>query len=128
MVARRAGGGDRSAVLSGDSPLSLASLDSSPARGEPFIASPATPLQIPIYLPVIISLTEVICLNIMAELAIIFGICLLAEGIAAILPVAFPASVISLVLLLLLLLSGIIKDRHISRVSRKGAGEGAVPG
>ena len=57
-------------------------------------------------------------MNIMAELAIIFGICLLAEGIAAILPVAFPASVISLVLLLLLLLSGIIKDRHIGRVSR----------
>ena len=57
-------------------------------------------------------------MNIMAELAIIFGVCLLAEGIAAILPVAFPASVISLILLLLLLLSGIIKDRHIGRVSR----------
>ena len=54
----------------------------------------------------------------MAELAIIFGVCLLAEGIAAILPVAFPASVISLILLLLLLLSGVIKDRHIGRVSR----------
>ena len=57
-------------------------------------------------------------MTIMSELAIVFGVCLLSEGIAAILPVSFPASVISMVLLLLLLLSGLVKDRHISRVCR----------
>lgn len=57
-------------------------------------------------------------MNIMAEIAIIFGVCLAAEGIAAVLPIALPSSVISLVLLLALLLSGIIKERHIDRVCR----------
>ena len=55
-------------------------------------------------------------MNIMAEIAIIFGICLISEGIAALLPIALPASVISLLLLLALLLSGLVKERHISRV------------
>lgn len=55
-------------------------------------------------------------MNIMAEIAIIFGICLISEGIASLLPIALPASVISLVLLLVLLLSGLVKERHISRV------------
>lgn len=54
----------------------------------------------------------------MAEIAVIFGICLISEGIAAALPVAFPASVISMILLLILLLSGVIKERHIHRVCR----------
>ncbi|MGI5962818.1 MAG: CidA/LrgA family protein [Lawsonibacter sp.] len=52
----------------------------------------------------------------MAELAIIFGICLFGEGIAALLPIPLPASVISLLLLLALLLSGVIKERHIGKV------------
>ena len=30
-------------------------------------------------------------MNIMGELALIFGICLVGEGVAALLPVAFPA-------------------------------------
>ena len=47
-------------------------------------------------------------MNIMAEIAIIFGICLISEGIAALLPIALPASVISLLLLLALLLSGLV--------------------
>lgn len=54
----------------------------------------------------------------MAELAIIFSVCLAAEGISALLPFSLPASVISLLLLLVLLLSGVIKDRQIERVSR----------
>lgn len=54
----------------------------------------------------------------MGELAIIFGVCLLSEGISAILPFSFPASVISMIVLLLLLMSGVIKERHISRVCR----------
>ena len=39
-------------------------------------------------------------MNIMAELAIIFGICLVSEGISALLPIALPASVISMLVLL----------------------------
>lgn len=56
-------------------------------------------------------------MSIIAELALIFGICLAGEGIAALLPVAFPASVISLILLLALLFAGVIKTRHIQRVT-----------
>ena len=56
-------------------------------------------------------------MNIMGELALIFGICLVGEGVAALLPVAFPASVISMVLLMVLLLTGVVKDRHIQPVS-----------
>ncbi|MEA4934846.1 MAG: CidA/LrgA family protein [Lawsonibacter sp.] len=52
----------------------------------------------------------------MAELAIVFGICLVSEGIVAFLPFSFPASVISMLLLLALLMSGLIKQRHIDRV------------
>lgn len=57
-------------------------------------------------------------MNIMRELAILFGICLAGEGAAALLPVPFPASVISLVLLLVLLLTGVLKERWIQTVSR----------
>ena len=56
-------------------------------------------------------------MNIMAEIAIIFGVCLVSEGIAALLPVAFPASVIALLLLGLLLFTGIVKPEHIQRLS-----------
>ncbi|MGE4276077.1 MAG: CidA/LrgA family protein [Lawsonibacter sp.] len=54
----------------------------------------------------------------MAELAIVFGVCLASEGIAALLPISFPASVISMLLLFALLMSGLIKQRHIDRVCR----------
>lgn len=57
-------------------------------------------------------------MSVMAELAIIFGICLVSEGIAAFLPFSFPASVISMLLLLAFLMSGLIKQRHIDRVCR----------
>lgn len=56
-------------------------------------------------------------MNIMSELALIFGVCLAGEGVAALLPVAFPASVISMVLLMALLLAGVVKDRQIQTVS-----------
>jgi len=56
-------------------------------------------------------------MSIIAELALIFGICLAGEGIAALLPVAFPSSVIGLLLLLALLFSGVLKTRHIQRVT-----------
>ncbi len=54
-------------------------------------------------------------MNIMGELAILFGVCLAAEGIAALLPVPFPASVIGMLLLLGLLLYRGVKERHICR-------------
>ena len=65
-------------------------------------------------------------MNIMAELAIIFGICLVSEGISALLPIALPASVISMLVLLALLLQAmygavdlqVVKPRHIDRVCR----------
>lgn len=53
----------------------------------------------------------------MAELTIIFGLCLVSEGISALIPVAFPASVIALLLLALLLFSGLLKPEHIRRAS-----------
>ncbi len=56
-------------------------------------------------------------MSIIAELALIFGICLAGEGIAALLPVAFPSSVIGLILLLVLLFTGVIKTRYIQRVT-----------
>lgn len=54
---------------------------------------------------------------ILGELAVILILCLLCEGIAALLPFPFPASVLSLLLLLFLLLTGGLKERHIGRVS-----------
>ena len=56
-------------------------------------------------------------MSVIAELALIFGICLAGEGIAALLPVRFPASVIGLFLLMALLFTGVIKTRHIQRVT-----------
>lgn len=56
-------------------------------------------------------------MDILGEIGLIFGVCLAGEGIAALLPVAFPPSVISMILLMVLLLSGVVKTRHIQRVS-----------
>lgn len=56
-------------------------------------------------------------MNIMSELALIFGICLAGEGIAAVLPVDFPGTVIGMLLLIVLLFTGVVKKRHIQRVS-----------
>ena len=53
----------------------------------------------------------------MGELALIFGISLVGEGVAALLPMSFPASVISLLVLLGLLLLGVVKVDHIREKS-----------
>ena len=50
-------------------------------------------------------------------LAVILGVCLAGEGIAALIPVAFPSSVVSLILLMILLLTGVVKERQIQAVS-----------
>ena len=56
-------------------------------------------------------------MNIMGELASILGLCLLSEGIAALIPVAFPASVVALLLLGFLLFTKVLKPEHIRRSS-----------
>ena len=56
-------------------------------------------------------------MNIMGQLRPYFGLSLVGEGVAALLPVSFPSSVISMVLLMALLLTGVIKDKHIKTVS-----------
>lgn len=57
-------------------------------------------------------------MTIMSELAVVFGVCLVSEGISAVLPFRFPASVISMILLLVLLMAGIVKQKHIGRVCK----------
>ena len=56
-------------------------------------------------------------MNIMAEIAIICGICLVSEGISALIPVAFPASVIAMLILLLCLITSLLKVEHIREKS-----------
>lgn len=53
----------------------------------------------------------------MGEIALILVICLAGEGIAAVLPITFPASVISMILLMVLLLCGVIKQSWIQSVA-----------
>ena len=57
-------------------------------------------------------------MGIMAQIGIVLAICLVGEGIAALLPIPFPASVISMLLLMALLLTGVVKERRIQTVSR----------
>lgn len=51
-------------------------------------------------------------MKLMIQIGIVFGICLVGEGISAVLPFPFPSSVISMLLLFLLLLS-VLKVEHI---------------
>lgn len=52
-------------------------------------------------------------MKLLAQIAVVFGVCLVGEIIAGFLPVPIPASIISMVLLLVLLLVGIVKIEHI---------------
>lgn len=56
-------------------------------------------------------------MNILAQAAVIFGICLISEGLSALIPVAFPSSVIALLLLGLLLFTKVLKPEHIQDFS-----------
>lgn len=58
-----------------------------------------------------------IYLNIITEIAIVFGVCLVSEGISVLLPFSFPASVISMILLMILLMTGVVKERKIQTLS-----------
>ncbi len=48
-------------------------------------------------------------MGIMAQIGIVLAVCLVGEGIAALLPIPFPASVISMVLLFLLLAAKLLR-------------------
>lgn len=56
-------------------------------------------------------------MKVITQIGIVFMICLMGEGIAKILPIPFPASVISMILLFILLLSKILKPDHIKEKS-----------
>ena len=56
-------------------------------------------------------------MNVIAQLGIIFGICLISEGISALLPFAMPASIIGMLLLLLMLILKIVKAEQIRSVT-----------
>ena len=56
-------------------------------------------------------------MSVLAQICVIFAICLVSEGIAAILPFTFPASVIGMLLLLVLLLLKVIKPKQLGESS-----------
>lgn len=57
-------------------------------------------------------------MSLILEFCIILMVCLAGEWLAVLLPFALPASVISLILLLVLLLSGVVKERAIQSTSQ----------
>ena len=57
-------------------------------------------------------------MGVMGELTLVLFVCLLGELGAALLPVSFPASVISMILLMIFLLCGVVKERQIQVVSK----------
>ncbi len=56
-------------------------------------------------------------MKIIIQIAILFSICWLSQIVEALLPIAFPASVIGMVLLLLLLLFRVLRVDHIREKS-----------
>jgi len=56
-------------------------------------------------------------MNIIAQLALIFAVCFAGEGISGALSIQFPASVVSLLLMIFLLFSGVVKEQRIRTVS-----------
>lgn len=56
-------------------------------------------------------------MKIIIQIAIIFSICWVSQIVEALLPIAFPASVIGMVLLLILLLTRVLRVDHIREKS-----------
>lgn len=56
-------------------------------------------------------------MKLLKQLCIIFGLCLVGVGISAILPFTFPSSLISMILLLILLITKVIKPESIQETS-----------
>lgn len=57
-------------------------------------------------------------MNLIVEFCVVFLICMVGEWISALLPFTLPASVVSLIILLILLLSGRVKERTIQGTSQ----------
>lgn len=55
-------------------------------------------------------------MDIIKQLILILGACFAGEIISALLPISFPSSVIAMILLFVLLLSGILKETQVSKV------------
>ena len=56
-------------------------------------------------------------MSVIAQLCAVFAICLTCEGVSAVLPFPFPGTVLSMVVLLVLLLSGVLKPRHLQQTA-----------
>ena len=56
-------------------------------------------------------------MHVLAQICVIFAVCLAAEAISAVLPFAFPSSVLGMLLLLGLLLSKAVKPRQLRESS-----------
>lgn len=56
-------------------------------------------------------------MKIIEQICVVMAICLVAEGISAILPFPFPASVLSMVLLFLLLAAKVLRPDHLREKS-----------
>ena len=54
-------------------------------------------------------------MSVLAQICLIFGICLASEGLSSILPFTFPASVMSMLVLLILLAVGVLKPKHLQQ-------------
>lgn len=54
-------------------------------------------------------------MDILIQLALVMGICLIGMLISNALPIPFPYSVISMVLLFILMMTGIVKEKHINK-------------
>ena len=56
-------------------------------------------------------------MSVLAQICVIFAVCLASEGIAAVLPFSFPASVIGMLLLLVLLGLKVVQPRQLKQTS-----------
>lgn len=56
-------------------------------------------------------------MSVIRQIGVVFGLCWISEIIASYLPFAFPSSVLALVLLFVLLLTGVLKTEHVKEKS-----------
>lgn len=56
-------------------------------------------------------------MKILRQIVIIFGICLVSEGLCSVLPFSVSGSLISMLMIFILLLTGILKEEHIKETA-----------
>lgn len=56
-------------------------------------------------------------MKLLRQIVIIFGICLISEGLWLLLPFSVPGSLISMLMIFTLLLTGILKEEHIKETA-----------